>query len=226
MTKIFIQGTTGLAVHNVGRSRTYSTPSSKPKAVLLGATCSALLGAAFAGGLAPGVASATSPVVQTEIKALATYAKLARAEQAQKRAGGPEPGGWVRDIEWIRFETDVSVSALANLFDVTRKTFYSWMNAEGTPRSHRVIRIAALRTALATLSSREERSAVFGLLDWKSGGNQSIRELMASNSEDVNILDQLSNVLAQLAPQIQKATERSRRAGGKSRSFEADFSAA
>lgn len=212
-TKYFV------AVKDPGKSNSTSAA--------LGFSCAALLGVAFAGGVGPGPATPTSPIVQTDIKAAPVLSKSTRAVlPSDGDAGGVPPTQWAQDIEWIRFQADVSVSALAGLFDVTRKTFYGWMSGEVVPRQHRIERVSALRAALASLPTREERSAVFGLLDRRVGVGATFRGLLASKSEDGNVLDQLTDALKELDPQIQKAAERAKRTGAKSRAFESDFRSA
>ncbi|MBE0316887.1 MULTISPECIES: hypothetical protein [Xanthomonas] len=191
---------------------------------VIGFSCAALLGVAFTGGVAAGQAAPTSPIVQPDIKATPVLSK------SKREAGGTNsdtdsvpPSQLVQDLEWVKAQADVSVSALASLFDVTRKTFYGWMSGEVSPRPHRVIRVSALRAALASLSTREERNAVFGLLDRRVGAGTTIREMLASKEEDGNVLDQLTDALQELDPQIQKAAERATRTGTRSRAFEVNF---
>lgn len=202
-----------------------STDSAKrsPTSAALGFSCATLLGMAFSGGVVAGSNSPTSPLVQADIKAVPTLSKSSQAgtKHTNDHVGSSNP--WAQDIEFIRFQCDVSVSALAGLFDVTRKTFYGWMSGEVMPRSHRIVRISALRSALSALSSREERSAVFGLLDKRASSGQNIREIIASNSEDENVLDQLTDVLREFDPQVQKGAERARKTGTKSRAHESAF---
>ncbi|APO95867.1 hypothetical protein BJD12_12905 [Xanthomonas vesicatoria ATCC 35937] len=190
---------------------------------VIGFSCAALLGVAFAGGVSAGQAAPTSPIVQTDIKATPVLSKSRREAGANSDTDSAPPSQWAQDIEWVKAQADVSVSALASLFDVTRKTFYGWMNGEVSPRPHRVIRVSALRAALASLPTREERNAVFGLLDRRVGAGTTIREMLASKEEDANVLDQLTDALQELDPQIKKAAERAKRTGTKSRAFEVNF---
>lgn len=189
----------------------------------LGTACAAVIGLAVLGGVPAGAGAPTSANVQEELKVPAILAKSGKAEIEKQEKNEVLLSSWVQDIEWIRFHSDVSVSALASVFDVTRKAFYGWMSGDVAPRSYRIARVSALRSALALLSTREERSAVFGLLDRKIESGDTIREILAANLEHGIALGRLSDAIKELNPQIEKAAERSRRSGAKSRAFESDF---
>lgn len=216
-----------------GSSRRFVVNASDPSKssqtnALLGTACAVLIGAAMSGGVVAGAHPSTGAIVLTEVKVAASGVRSVRIDSDGKSEfeGGDDPPQqmWVNDIEWIKFHSDVSVSALAQLFGVTRKAFYGWMNGEVTPRAHRALRISALREALAQLDSREERTAVFGLLDRKVLSGKTIRGLIASSDEgDANLAGELKNALLELDSQIQKVAGRARRAGAKTRAFESDF---
>ncbi|WP_147300669.1 hypothetical protein [Lysobacter silvisoli] len=201
------------------------TKSSTTSAAL-GFGCATLLGVAFAGGVMAGVSAPTSPVVQIENKAIPHLLRSSKEAAPHADPDGASPDQWVQDIEWIRFQSDISVTALAGLFNVTRKTFYGWMSGEVVPRSHRIVRIAALRTALSLLPTREERNAVFGLLDRRTGSRVTIRDMLASNSEEDGVLDQLTDAIKEFDLHIQKGAARAKRTGVKSRAYESEFPAA
>jgi hypothetical protein len=192
----------------------------------LGTACAALIGLAVIGGVPIGAGAPTSANVQVDLKVTPILAKSGRGEIEKKESNEALLSPWTQDIEWIRFHSDVSVSALASVFDVTRKAFYGWMSGDVAPRPHRVARVSALRSALALLSTREERSAVFGLLDRKIESGATIRGILASNFEDEIALGRLSDAIREINPQIEKAAERASRSGAKSRAFESDFPSA
>lgn len=210
---------------DMGVRFTVSAGNPVATSAVLGTACAAMMGLAFAGGVAPlGAAAPTSANVR-EFKVAQISAKAARTDDESENSDDNEVpvSQWAQDIEWIRFHSDVSVSALANVFDVTRKAFYGWMSGEVVPRSRRIARVSTLRSALELLSTREERTAVFGLLDRRTASGNTLRELLASSFEEENALSRLSDVLKELDPHIQRAAERARRGVAKSRAFEADF---
>lgn len=215
-------------INGGGNSYRFAVSAADPMvtSAVLGTACAAMMGLAFVGGVPlVGAAAPTSANVQGEFKAAPILKRAVRTDVDSENSGENEVpiSQWRQDIEWIRFHSDVSVSALANVFDVTRKAFYGWMSGEVVPRSHRIARVSTLRSALELLSTREERSALFGLLDRRTASGDTLRELLASSSEEENALGRMSDVIKELDPHIQRAAERARRGVAKSRVFEADF---
>lgn len=138
----------------------------------------------------------------------------------------PNPPSWVQDLGWIKEHADVTVSRLADVFGVTRKAFYGWIDGAEPRKGGSLIRISVLREILAGLPSIAHRSAFFGLIDDISGDGTTFREVFQSSVDGPGYRDRLNGKLAELAPALDVAAKRINRSAGSSRSFETDYPAA
>lgn len=136
------------------------------------------------------------------------------------------PPSWVQDLAWIKEHADVTVSRLADVFGVTRKAFYGWVEGAEPRKGGSLLRISALREILASLPSIAHRSAFFGLIDDILGDGRSFREAFQSPVDEPVYRDRLNGKLAELAPALDIAAKRINRSVGNSKSFEIDYPAA
>ncbi|HEL7748745.1 TPA: hypothetical protein UL761_000249 [Stenotrophomonas maltophilia] len=133
---------------------------------------------------------------------------------------------WRTNLVWIKNEADVTISALSDLFGVTRRAFYSWLDGTTPKRGGSQARIAVLRDVLSSLPNREQRTSLFALAGQAVDG-VSFREVFQGSTDDVDELrERLDVMVAKLAPALEQQERRFDRRGGASKSFETDFSAA
>lgn len=120
-------------------------------------------------------------------------------------------GAFPDNLNWIK-DSGISFSSVANLFGVTRKTLYAWMDGGAVPRGNRAGRVAALRVALESIPARNERLAFMSLVDHLLPNGNTVRSLINRIGATREQLE--SDVRAardQLAPELAKATTRSDR---------------
>ncbi|NYF21944.1 hypothetical protein HDC36_003420 [Xanthomonas sp. JAI131] len=133
---------------------------------------------------------------------------------------------WKTDLDWIRERSEVTVSRLAELFGVTRKAFYGWVEGANPRKGGSQVRIAALRAVLATLPSDLHRTAFFGLVDVNFTGDASFREVFQGPVDDASYQDRLNAKLAEINPEIESTVKRLHRASPSSRAFESEYPSA
>lgn len=149
--------------------------------------------------------------------------EVLQAKAAPALDGNPE---WRTNLLWIKNETDVTISALAELFGVTRRAFYSWLDGTTPKRGGSQARIAVLRDVLGSMPSRAQRTSLFALAGQAVDG-VAFREVFQGSIDDVDELrERLDVMVAKLAPALEQQERRLDRRGGSSRSFETDFATA
>lgn len=137
---------------------------------------------------------------------------------------GPSPGPWVDDMLWIKQKGGVTMSSLANLLGVTRKSLYDWI-AGSEPRNKRSAQIRVLKGALASLPDRATRSTVIDLIDRRLMDGTTIRSLLnASDLRDEEAMtNRVAHGFAELVQKVASRTKRRSSASIRSTSFESDF---
>lgn len=129
---------------------------------------------------------------------------------------------WLESLRWIKSEADVTISALADLFGVTRRAFYSWLDGTTPKRGGSQARIALLRHVLAGLPSHQ-RSALLAVKDEVVDG-VTFREVFQGPIDDVDVAkERLDVMVSKLASAMAQQERRLERHSGSSRSFDADF---
>lgn len=183
--------------------------------------CAVVLGAAVAAG--PTQVSVRTPTQPYEVKVFQLGAGPVKDSfKAAKdlHVDGALPP-WAVQLNWIKSETGASVSALANLFGVTRKAFYSWLAAEAEPRVERVVKIEALYALLQSVPSVEERAATVRLFERRADG-ESIKDIFDSAVAHTDLAERMKNAIARLDKEISGSVRRAHRAVRSGR-VDADF---
>jgi len=136
-------------------------------------------------------------------------------------SGGPQ---WVEDLSWIKESSDVTVSRLAQMFGVTRKAFYGWMEGVEPKKGGSLARIRALREILASLPTDLHRTAVFNLADEPVGSDEvSLRIALQQSVEEEAYRERLNEKLADLSSAIDAAIKRLGGSAPVTRFVEYDF---
>lgn len=192
--------------------------------LILGASLAAMMNIAASGGVVS-AASASSAPHDGKAWVSVSGGKVSFATQTPSDELDDGSGRWVADLGWIKAESDVSVSALAELFGVTRKALYGWL--EGVePRRGRQARISALKQVLASLPTREHRTGLLELADRPLASGETVRRILSSSSDDeLSIVDQLNDALAEMDSYVEKAAQRLQKRSARSRHFESEFRA-
>lgn len=197
---------------------------SSPTATGLGLGCAGALAVAIACGV-PASHGPVSASINAEGKSFLITTSASAASKAGKSLaseGGDAPA-WALDLEWLRFNSDVSISKLADLFGVTRKAVYAWMSGESEPRAGRVERIAQFRQVLSELETREERTFALKLVNSPLKDGSTIRSILSLSLGEQDVMVRLRDAFTELAPTIQQRARRAGNSSIRSRAFEADF---
>lgn len=187
------------------------SPTVGTASITMALGCAVVIGAAVAAG--PTQVSVRTPSQPFEVKVFQLGAGPVKAGfKAVKELdieGALPP--WAVQLNWIKSETGASVSALANLFGVTRKAFYSWLAGEAEPRVERVVKIEALYELLQSIHSVEVRSAIVRLFDRQVNG-ESIKDIFDSAVAHTDLAERMTNAIARLDKEISGSVRRAQRA--------------
>ncbi len=200
--------------------------AASPTTTGLGLGCAGVLALAFAGGVHASQGPTKAAVSADGKSFVISISKLEGASQAADKDAAGDGPVWAQDLEWLKFHTDASISKLAELFGVTRKAFYAWMNGDSEPRAGRIERIAVFREALSSLATREERSAAMKLLNRPLSDGSTIQSILSLSLAEQDLLARLRNGFSELEENIQQGASRARSAGSRSRAFESEFPSA
>lgn len=137
-------------------------------------------------------------------------------------AASPAPD-WQVNLRWIKSESAVTISALSDLFGVTRRAFYGWLDGTVPKRGGSQVRIAVFKDVLGAMQSTQQRMALFSLMDEAVEG-ETFRAVFQSSTDDVDeFRERLDAMVAKLAPALERQAKRIDRTVGSSRSFETEF---
>lgn len=189
----------------------------------LGITLGAALGvsvASFGALAASTTGNAHDYSVNKKIFVVTASGELLQAKPSPAVAPAPD---WQANLRWIKSESAVTISALSELFGVTRRAFYSWLDGTTPKRGGSQARIAVLRDVLSTMQSTQQRMALFSLMDETVDG-ETFREVFQSSTDNVDeFRERLDVMVAKLAPTLEQQERRLDRSGGASRTFETEF---
>lgn len=190
-----------------------------------GVVISGFLLATVCGFATTAVTSSTVPIPQIRIadKQISNTNNDVKKKSGRFSDALDGPAPWVADLTWIREHSDVSVSVLADLFGVTRKAFYSWLEGTATPRGDRSAKIAALKAALEALNTKELRSAIFDAIDRPTSHGTIRGTLNLAMPVEGDMSGLLENVIRELAPTLADTVERLGRKTPRSRHIDTDF---
>ncbi len=112
------------------------------------------------------------------------------------------------DLRWVREKLGLSMTDLATLFGVTRKTVYDWF--DGTkPRQLAVDRIAAIR-AVAESCPPEFLGVLNQFWSTPVGEGPSLIDILKSPGSSSTMLSSAKTALDALVPRIAQSAERNR----------------
>lgn len=174
----------------------------------------------FAGTGAP-VSTALAQDLRVADKYITCIVQTAKKKSEADVLDGP--GAWVNDLNWLRDACGASVSHLADLFGVTRKAFYGWLDGGVTPRRDRISKISALRFSIEKIPA-ELRAAVLDFVDRPTSGGTIRGVLTLAGTTERETIQQLDGVIKELAPVLAKTAERLARKWPRSRHLDNDFS--
>lgn len=109
-------------------------------------------------------------------------------------------------IQWLRDQSGLSMSTLAELLGVSRKAVYDWLS--GTlPREQRAAHLALIYSAMERVPE-PLRTAVPAVMDEMVSGS-TLRELLSNSEVDGQVLAQkVDNVLEELRPLMASISKR------------------
>lgn len=118
-------------------------------------------------------------------------------------------------IQWLRDQSGLSMSTLAELLGVSRKAIYDWLS--GTlPREQRAAHLALIYSAMERVPE-PLRTAVPAVMDEVVSGS-TLRELLSTaNNDDRELPQKVDNVLGELKPLMASICKRRSRARAEDR---------
>lgn len=122
------------------------------------------------------------------------------------------PQRFTEDLLWLKDSLGTGVSGLADLFGVTRKTIYDWLEGVEPKRDGRVAKISALRTALEGLALRSRYQLLRQVWNLPIENGRPLIEILRSGEGDARSLqEEIQGVLRSLEPTLSYIEQRNAR---------------
>ncbi len=211
-----------VAIKSMNRYSTGGTSSNSN--LITTAGLAACLGFVVAGSVHTTTAIPDTYIAPKSKAALLLFASSTGLKVVSESFPAIDPPQWVADLGWIKAQSDVTVSRLAELFGVTRKAFYGWTEGANPKKGGSHARISTLRGILGSFTSPLHRTAFFNVLDEPVGEDRlSFQAAFQRSVDEPTYRDFLNGKLEELAPVLEAAVQRLGRPTAASRAFEIDY---
>lgn len=118
------------------------------------------------------------------------------------------------DLRWLKESLQIGVSGLADLFGVTRKTVYDWLEGIEPKRGRRGEKIASLRKVLEESTLGSKIQFLDQVWDQSSESGTTLFELIQSDDLTVDLNGELRKVLEELKPALALCEESNKKGTG------------